>query len=94
MQSVGQRGDVALPRSAASVYCARSLVPSEKKSTCGTKTRTSSAAAGTSTMMPTSTRSAARTPAAAKDACACVQQVRARSSSSTVATIGNMIRTG
>src|SRR5450759_1541099 len=52
----------ALPRSAAKTYCARSFVPSEKKSTCGTNASTMRAAAGTSTMIPTSMRSGAAAP--------------------------------
>ena len=42
------------PRSAASVYCVRSFVPIEKKSTSAASAPAVSAAAGTSTMMPTS----------------------------------------
>ncbi len=41
-----------LPRSAASAYWVRSLVPTLKKSTCGTKAAAFKAADGTSTMMP------------------------------------------
>ena len=49
------------------------------------------AAAGTSTMIPTSIRSGTATPAAARDSrAACSERSRARRSSSTVATIGNM----
>ena len=42
-----------LPRSAARVYCVKSFVPIEKKSTSGAKAWAPSAADGTSTMMPT-----------------------------------------
>ena len=43
-----------LPRSAASAYWVRSLVPMLKKSTCGANAAAFSAAAGTSTIIPTS----------------------------------------
>ena len=44
---------LALPRSQASVYCTRSFVPMEKKSTYFASTGVMTAADGVSTMMPT-----------------------------------------
>ena len=46
---------LALPRSQARVYCTRSLVPMEKKSTYLARTGVMTAAAGVSTMIPTCT---------------------------------------
>ncbi|AGL17996.1 hypothetical protein L083_4486 [Actinoplanes sp. N902-109] len=75
-----------LPRSAASVYCVRSLVPTLTKSTYGVKRAAVSAAAGTSIMMPT--RSPGTTPPASSST------RRAATSSSTDVTIGNITLTG
>ena len=80
---------VALPRSAAIVYWARSFVPIEKKSTSGATCAAASASAGTSTMTPTS--SSAALPRAARSASRCARAAR---SSSSVATIGNISFSG
>ena len=69
------------PRSAAIVYCDRSLVPIEKKSRWGASRSACSAAAGTSIIAPTSISVGPRSS-------------RAASTSSTVETIGNMTETG
>jgi hypothetical protein len=52
MACVIQPGDPAFPRSAATVYCVRSLVPMLTNSTSGSRCSIPSAEAGVSTMMP------------------------------------------
>ena len=78
-----------LPRSAASAYCVRSLVPMLTKSRCGRKVSIFNAAAGISTIMPT------RRPSGSPDGpAASASTWRASSSSPSVATIGNMTLVG
>ena len=76
----------ALPRSAAIVYCARSFVPMEKKSTCGATRSAASASAGHLDHHADLERAGrARAPRARASS-----RARAASSSSSVATIGNI----
>jgi hypothetical protein len=82
-----------LPRSTARVYCTRSLVPMEKKSTCRASSGASSAAAGVSIMAPTGTRSGMACPSA-RSACA-LSAISARVCSTSEISLmsGSMIRT-
>ena len=75
------------PRSIASVYCVRSLVPIEKKSASRANCAAMIAAAGTSTMMPTGMGG---TPRLAASSASIAFTSR---SSSSVATIGNITLT-
>ena len=81
------RRAASLPRSAASAYWVRSLVPMLKKSTCGANAAAFSAAAGTSTMIPTC-RPAGRPGRRGSTASSSTR--RAAMSSSSVLTIGNI----
>ena len=75
------------PRSIASVYWVRSFVPIEKKSTSVANWSASSAADGTSTMMPASMRGASSRCRSSS------RMARAARHSSSVAIIGNMTAT-
>ena len=92
----GSRGSASaasagLPRSAASAYWVRSLVPMLRKSTCGTNAAAFRAVAGTSTMIPT--WSPAGRPRPSRSIAASSLR-RASTTSSTEVTIGNITLTG
>ena len=80
-----------LPRSAASAYCVRSLVPMLKKSTWSANALALRAAAGTSTITPTWRPSGRPRPSASMAASSLALASR---SSSRVLTIGNIRLTG
>ena len=80
-----------LLRSAASAYCVRSLVPMDKKSTWRANAAALSAAAGTSTIMPTCNPAGRPRPARP---IAVSKSSRAANNSSSVAIIGNITLTG
>ncbi len=81
-----------LVRSAASVYWMRSLVPIEKKSAWRASTSAMSAAAGTSTMIPSWTVAAHGRPSARSAAARASRRARTAVTSSAVETMGSMTR--
>ena len=78
----------ALPRSTASVYCVRSLVPTLRKSLTAASRSAITAAAGVSTITPTGTEGAASTPSRVRFAASSLTIARVRSTSSSSVTRG------
>ena len=75
-------------RSAARVYCTRSLVPIEKKSTSRAKTSAMRAADGTSTIVPTGIAGLNGMPSSSKSSLTSASNILDWRSSRTVLTIG------
>ena len=84
---------VSLVRSAASVYCTRSLVPIEKKFTSRANWSARIAAEGTSIMVPTGNLRLKGIPSSSRSSLTSARIILHWRSSSSVLTMGNMMRT-
>ena len=80
-------------RSAASVYCTRSLVPSEKKFTSRARCSDMMAADGTSIIVPTGILRLKLIPSSSRSSFTSARIILHCRSSKSVLTIGNMMRT-